>query len=40
MGLVRLFGTDSTSDDTAFVTQSQQWFDALWQSVTTDLTLS
>lgn len=40
MGLVRLFGTDSTSDDTAFVTQSQQWFDSLWQSVTTDLTLS
>ncbi|MFI6495603.1 hypothetical protein [Streptomyces sp. NPDC050564] len=40
MGLVRLFGTDSTSDDTAFVTQSQQWFDSLWESVTTDLTLS
>ncbi|MGD1221973.1 GntR family transcriptional regulator [Streptomyces krungchingensis] len=40
MGLVRLFGTDSTSDDTAFVAQSRQWFDSLWESVTTDLVLS
>ncbi|MCX4993366.1 hypothetical protein [Streptomyces sp. NBC_00568] len=38
MELVRLFGTDSTSDDTAFVIQSQQWFDSLWESVTADLT--
>jgi hypothetical protein len=40
MELVRLFGTDSTSDDTAFVTQSQRWFDSLWESVTVDLSLS
>ncbi|MFJ8362253.1 winged helix-turn-helix domain-containing protein [Streptomyces sp. NPDC093984] len=26
--------------DTAFVDQSQQWFDALWETITTDLTLS
>ncbi|MEV6196187.1 GntR family transcriptional regulator [Streptomyces sp. NPDC051920] len=38
MGLVRLFGTDSTSDDTTFVAQSRQWFDSLWESVTSDLT--
>ncbi|MGY6025364.1 hypothetical protein [Streptomyces spinosirectus] len=39
MGLVRLFGTDSRSDDTAFVEQSQLWFNSLWDSVTTDLSL-
>ncbi|MET7287719.1 winged helix-turn-helix domain-containing protein [Streptomyces sp. NPDC005573] len=26
--------------DTAFVEQSQKWFDALWETITTDLTLS
>ncbi len=26
--------------DAAFVEQSQQWFDALWETITTDLTLS
>ncbi len=26
--------------DTAFVEQSQMWFDALWETITTDLTLS
>lgn len=37
MGLVRLFGTRSTSDGTAFVEQSRLWFNSLWDSVTTDL---
>jgi hypothetical protein len=26
--------------DAAFVDQSQKWFDALWETITTDLTLS
>jgi hypothetical protein len=26
--------------DAAFVTESQKWFDALWETITTDLTLS
>ncbi len=26
--------------DAAFVEQSQKWFDALWETITTDLTLS
>ena len=26
--------------DTAFVDESQKWFDALWETITTDLTLS
>ncbi len=26
--------------DSAFVTESQKWFDALWETITTDLTLS
>lgn len=40
LGLVRLFGTDSSSDDTAFVEQAQVWCNSLWDSVTADLTLS
>jgi hypothetical protein len=28
------------SRDTAFVDESQKWFDALWETITTDLTLS
>ncbi|MBA2947278.1 GntR family transcriptional regulator [Streptomyces himalayensis] len=28
------------SRDTAFVEESQKWFDALWETITTDLTLS
>jgi hypothetical protein len=26
--------------DGAFVEESQKWFDALWETITTDLTLS
>jgi hypothetical protein len=26
--------------DAAFVEESQKWFDALWETITTDLTLS
>ena len=26
--------------DAAFVQESQKWFDALWETITTDLTLS
>jgi len=26
--------------DASFVAQSQKWFDALWETITTDLTLS
>jgi hypothetical protein len=26
--------------DAAFVDQSQKWFDSLWETITTDLTLS
>ncbi|MET8689837.1 GntR family transcriptional regulator [Streptomyces sp. NPDC004732] len=32
--------TGDTSRDTVFVDESQNWFDALWETITTDLTLS
>lgn len=31
---------DTAPRDTAFVEQSQQWFDALWETISSDLTLS
>ncbi|MEH0419786.1 GntR family transcriptional regulator [Streptomyces sp. B21-083] len=34
------FGKGAGERDTAFVEQSQKWFDALWETITTDLTLS
>ncbi|MFI1359121.1 GntR family transcriptional regulator [Streptomyces sp. NPDC020898] len=34
------FGKGVGERDTAFVEQSQKWFDALWETITTDLTLS
>jgi hypothetical protein len=33
-------GRQTSQRDTAFVEQSQKWFDALWETITTDLTLS
>ncbi|MGW0842168.1 GntR family transcriptional regulator [Streptomyces sp. NPDC002787] len=34
------FEKGSGARDAAFVEQSQQWFDALWETITTDLTLA
>jgi hypothetical protein len=34
------FEKEAGQRDAAFVEQSQQWFDALWETITTDLTLS
>jgi DNA-binding transcriptional regulator YhcF (GntR family) len=34
------FGQRAGERDAAFVEQSQKWFDALWETITTDLTLS
>lgn len=34
------FEKETGPRDAAFVDQSQQWFDALWETITTDLTLS
>lgn len=34
------FLAGSNSRDSSFVTESQKWFDALWETITTDLTLS
>ncbi|MFE7765799.1 GntR family transcriptional regulator [Streptomyces sp. NPDC057438] len=34
------FAKETGPRDAAFVDQSQQWFDALWETITTDLTLS
>lgn len=34
------FDKDAGQRDAAFVEQSQKWFDALWETITTDLTLS
>ncbi|MFE7836334.1 GntR family transcriptional regulator [Streptomyces sp. NPDC057474] len=34
------FAKDTGPRDAAFVEQSQLWFDALWETITTDLTLS
>ncbi|MEE1761959.1 MULTISPECIES: GntR family transcriptional regulator [unclassified Streptomyces] len=34
------FEKETGSRDAAFVDQSQQWFNALWETITTDLTLS
>ncbi|MEU6800490.1 winged helix-turn-helix domain-containing protein [Streptomyces neyagawaensis] len=34
------FARETSRRDEAFVEQSQQWFDALWETITTDLTLS
>ncbi|MFD7405262.1 GntR family transcriptional regulator [Streptomyces sp. NPDC059866] len=34
------FEQHAASRDAAFVEQSQKWFDALWETITTDLTLS
>ncbi len=34
------FGKGVGERDTAFVEQSQKWFDALWETISTDLTLS
>ncbi|WP_329218643.1 GntR family transcriptional regulator [Streptomyces sp. NBC_01485] len=34
------FGKSAGQRDAAFVEQSQKWFDALWETITTDLTLS
>jgi ribosomal protein S25 len=34
------FGKGAGQRDAAFVEQSQKWFDALWETITTDLTLS
>jgi hypothetical protein len=34
------FETSTGQRDAAFVEQSQKWFDALWETITTDLTLS
>ncbi|MEV0117883.1 GntR family transcriptional regulator [Streptomyces sp. NPDC050844] len=34
------FETGATQRDTAFVEESQKWFDALWATISTDLTLS
>jgi len=34
------FERNSSERDTSFVDQSQKWFDALWETITTDLTLS
>ncbi len=34
------FEKETGQRDAAFVEQSQQWFDALWETITTDLTLS
>ncbi|MEU1161376.1 GntR family transcriptional regulator, partial [Streptomyces sp. NPDC005921] len=34
------FEKRSGQRDAAFVDQSQKWFDALWETITTDLTLS
>jgi hypothetical protein len=37
-----LFSFEKTAGkrDAVFVEESQKWFDALWETVTTDLTLS
>ncbi|WP_406125776.1 winged helix-turn-helix domain-containing protein [Streptomyces canus] len=34
------FAKNAGERDAAFVVQSQKWFDALWETITTDLTLS
>jgi DNA-binding transcriptional regulator YhcF (GntR family) len=34
------FERQASQKDAAFVDQSQKWFDALWETITTDLTLS
>ncbi|WP_069765007.1 FadR/GntR family transcriptional regulator [Streptomyces sp. LUP47B] len=34
------FAKNTGERDAAFVVQSQKWFDALWETITTDLTLS
>ncbi|WP_328872269.1 winged helix-turn-helix domain-containing protein [Streptomyces sp. NBC_00287] len=34
------FAKQAEERDGAFVTESQKWFDALWETITTDLTLS
>lgn len=34
------FTKDAGERDASFVEQSQKWFDALWETITTDLTLS
>ncbi|MER6245324.1 GntR family transcriptional regulator [Streptomyces griseorubiginosus] len=34
------FERNASERDTSFVEQSQKWFDALWETITTDLTLS
>ncbi|WP_320780792.1 GntR family transcriptional regulator [Streptomyces sp. CRN 30] len=34
------FARDGGEMDAAFVTESRKWFDALWETITTDLTLS
>ena len=34
------FAKEAGQRDAAFVEESQKWFDALWETVTTDLTLS
>jgi hypothetical protein len=34
------FETRAGQRDAAFVEESQKWFDALWETITTDLTLS
>ncbi|MFD7706807.1 GntR family transcriptional regulator [Streptomyces sp. NPDC059785] len=34
------FGREAGERDAAFVDQSQNWFDALWETITTELTLS
>jgi hypothetical protein len=34
------FERSSGQRDAAFVEQSQKWFDALWETITSDLTLS
>ncbi|WP_326725588.1 GntR family transcriptional regulator [Streptomyces sp. NBC_00243] len=37
MGLVRLFGAGENGPDTAFVEQSQLWFNSMWETVSTEM---
>lgn len=37
LGLVRVFGAGENGPDTAFVQQSHLWFNAMWETVSTDL---
>ncbi|QOV37724.1 GntR family transcriptional regulator [Streptomyces ferrugineus] len=38
LGLVQLFGTEERDEDTMFVEQSNLWFNAIWETVSTEMT--